>query len=36
MAGFRELLRTNRNYRWTWIGQVVSECFSTAWTGAAS
>jgi MFS family permease len=25
MAGFRELLRTNRNYRWTWIGQVVSE-----------
>jgi MFS family permease len=25
MAGFRELLRTNRNYRYTWIGQIVSE-----------
>jgi MFS family permease len=25
MAGFRDLLRTNRNYRWMWIGQVVSE-----------
>ncbi len=25
MAGFFELLRGNRNYRYTWIGQVVSE-----------
>ena len=25
MSGFRELLRSNRNYRFTWIGQVVSE-----------
>lgn len=25
MAGFVELLRTNRNYRLTWMGQVVSE-----------
>ncbi len=25
MAGFYELLRQNRNYRYTWIGQVVSE-----------
>lgn len=25
MAGFGHLLRTNRNYRWTWIGQVVTE-----------
>jgi MFS family permease len=25
MAGFRQLLRTNRNYRYTWTGQVVSE-----------
>lgn len=25
MAGFTELLRHNRNYRYTWIGQVVSE-----------
>ena len=25
MAGFVELLRRNRNYRYTWIGQLVSE-----------
>jgi MFS family permease len=25
MADFAELLRTNRNYRYTWMGQVVSE-----------
>lgn len=25
MAGFVQLLRNNRNYRWTWFGQVVSE-----------
>ncbi len=25
MSGFRELLRRNANYRYTWIGQVVSE-----------
>jgi len=25
MAGFVELLRNNRNYRYTWMGQVVSE-----------
>lgn len=25
MSGFRELLRSNRNYRYTWFGQVVSE-----------
>ena len=25
MSGFTELLRSNRNYRFTWIGQVVSE-----------
>ena len=25
MSGFTELLRSNRNYRYTWIGQVVSE-----------
>lgn len=25
MAGFAALLRTNRNYRYTWMGQVVSE-----------
>jgi len=25
MAGFTHLLRTNRNYRYTWIGQIVSE-----------
>ncbi len=25
MAGFVQLLRENRNYRYTWIGQVVSE-----------
>jgi MFS family permease len=25
MAGFVELLKANRNYRWTWSGQVVSE-----------
>ena len=25
MAGFSQLLRQNRNYRYTWIGQVVSE-----------
>lgn len=25
MAGFGQLLRNNRNYRYTWIGQVVSE-----------
>jgi MFS family permease len=25
MAGFVQLLRTNRNYRYTWMGQVVSE-----------
>ncbi len=25
MIGFRELLRENHNYRYTWIGQVVSE-----------
>ncbi|MBI1897523.1 MAG: MFS transporter [Acidobacteria bacterium] len=25
MMGFLELLRTNRNYRYTWMGQVVSE-----------
>jgi MFS family permease len=25
MAGFLDLLRENRNYRYTWIGQVVSE-----------
>jgi MFS family permease len=25
MAGFTQLLRTNRNYRYTWVGQVVSE-----------
>jgi MFS family permease len=25
MAGFLELLRENRNYRYTWMGQVVSE-----------
>ncbi len=25
MSGFLALLRTNRNYRWTWLGQVVSE-----------
>ena len=25
MAGFTQLLRDNRNYRYTWIGQVVSE-----------
>jgi len=25
MAGFAGLLRTNRNYRYTWMGQVVSE-----------
>lgn len=25
MAGFRQLLGSNRNYRYTWIGQVVSE-----------
>ena len=25
MAGFTQLLRTNRNYRYTWMGQVVSE-----------
>ncbi len=25
MAGFLDLLKANRNYRWTWSGQVVSE-----------
>ena len=25
MASFVQLLRGNRNYRYTWIGQVVSE-----------
>ena len=25
MSGFRDLLRSNRNYRFTWTGQVVSE-----------
>ena len=25
MTGFAELLRSNRNYRYTWIGQVISE-----------
>lgn len=25
MSGFAELLRRNRNYRYTWIGQIVSE-----------
>src|SRR5215475_7367536 len=25
MAGFVQLLRENRNYRWTWSGQIVSE-----------
>jgi MFS family permease len=25
MSDFSDLLRTNRNYRWTWSGQVVSE-----------
>ena len=25
MTSFFDLLRTNRNYRFTWIGQVVSE-----------
>src|SRR5215469_14803606 len=25
MADFVDLLRTNRNYRYTWLGQVVSE-----------
>jgi len=25
MASFHQLLRQNRNYRWTWTGQVVSE-----------
>ncbi|HUI82208.1 MAG TPA: MFS transporter, partial [Bryobacteraceae bacterium] len=25
MSGFRRLLRQNANYRYTWIGQVVSE-----------
>ena len=25
MSGFRELLRSNHNYRYTWFGQVVSE-----------
>lgn len=25
MSGFTDLLRTNRNYRYTWLGQVVSE-----------
>ena len=25
MAGFAQLLATNRNYRWTWMGQIVSE-----------
>lgn len=25
MSGFRQLLRSNRNYRYTWFGQVVSE-----------
>ena len=25
MAGFGALLRHNRNYRYTWVGQVVSE-----------
>ena len=25
MAGFAGLLQTNRNYRYTWMGQVVSE-----------
>ena len=25
MTGFLGLLRNNRNYRWTWSGQVVSE-----------
>ena len=25
MAGFTRLLRSNRNYRYTWIGQIVSE-----------
>src|SRR5262245_53917403 len=25
MAGFVQLLRENRNYRYTWLGQVVSE-----------
>ena len=25
MAGFTRLLKTNRNYRYTWTGQIVSE-----------
>ncbi|MEZ5396243.1 MAG: hypothetical protein R2724_26040 [Bryobacterales bacterium] len=25
MGAFLELLRTNRNYRWMWLGQIVSE-----------
>src|SRR2546423_2983157 len=25
MPGFAQLLRRNRNYRYTWIGQIVSE-----------
>lgn len=25
MAGFLDLLKANRNYRWTWSGQIVSE-----------
>src|ERR1700729_4524723 len=25
MSDFLQLLKTNRNYRWTWSGQVVSE-----------
>src|SRR4030095_6809764 len=25
MAGFLRLLQTNRNYRYTWLGQIVSE-----------
>ncbi|MCX6624581.1 MAG: MFS transporter [Acidobacteria bacterium] len=25
MSPFRDLLRTNRNYRWMWLGQIVSE-----------
>ena len=25
MSGFTQLLRRNRNYRYTWIGQIVSE-----------
>jgi len=25
MAGFGQLLKTNRNYRYTWLGQIVSE-----------